>query len=377
MPCHLCPRPLHFSPMLAPPLAFIYHERYGGRGTAHHRLSESWKRYEAILDLSVELGLDVRFYRQSVASDADLRRVHTQPYIDWVRQMDLRAEGFLDRRDTPAYRGIFHRAAVAVGGTLLGVRLIADGVALRAFNPGGGLHHARAAATSGFCVFNDLAVAVRWLMDERGIQRPLVIDVDGHHGDGTQEIFYDQPILTVSLHQYDGRFYPGTGAVEEIGTGAGIGYNINVPLPRRTGTGPYLRAMDELILPVARAYDPDFILLQFGADAHWMDRLVSLRLTAQDYGALMQRFLTLAEETAARGRLMIAGGGGYNPDAVVRSWAIALATATGQPERTRHLHDDLSQAKPGDSQREAEAHATIDRAKAIHLPRWLPQRATA
>lgn len=352
------------------PLAFIFHERYGGRGTAHHRLSESWKRYQAIRDLSVELGLPVRFFRQSVASDGELRRVHPQRYIDWVRQMDLRDEGFLDRGDTPAYRGIFHRAAVAVGGTLLGARLIADGTTTRAFNPGGGLHHAQAEATSGFCVFNDLAVAVRWLMAERGIRRPVVIDVDGHHGDGTQAIFYDEPVLTVSLHQYDGRFYPGSGGLEEIGEGAGRGYAINIPLPRRTGATPYLRALDEIVLPIARAYDPDFVLLQFGADAHWMDRLVSLRLTAQDYGALMARFVALAEGSAARGRLMIAGGGGYTPDGVVRSWGVALAVAAGTPERAYHLYDDPARAKPGEPAREAEAHATIERARALYLPLW-------
>lgn len=117
-------------------LAFIYHERYGGRGTAHHRLSESWSRYRAIRDLLRELPLPIPHYRQAVASDTDLRRVHPQSYIDWVRQMDLRDDGFLDHRDTPAYRGIFHRAAAGVGGTLLGVRLIADGVVPMAFNPG-------------------------------------------------------------------------------------------------------------------------------------------------------------------------------------------------------------------------------------------------
>ena len=352
------------------PLAFIYHERYGGRGTAHHRLAKSWSRYEAIRDLSVELGLNVHFYRQSVASDADLRWVHAQTYIDWVRQMDLRGEGFLDERDTPAYPGVFRRAAVAVGGTLLGVRLITDGVAQYAFNPGGGLHHARPDGTSGFCVFNDLAIAVRWLMAERGILRPVVIDVDGHHGDGTQLIFYEEPILTVSIHQYDGRFYPGSGAVEEAGEGLGEGYALNIALPRRTGSEPYLRALDEVVLPIVRAYNPDFVILQFGADAHSMDRLVSLRLTAQDYGALMERFIALANESAAEGKMMIAGGGGYTPDAVVRSWAIALSVATGQPERTRHLYDDLTQVKRGDPVREAQANKMIERAKAIHLPFW-------
>lgn len=352
------------------PLAFIYHERYGGRGTAHHKLAKSWTRYEAIRDLSKDLALNVQFYRQSVASDADLGWVHPPSYVDWVRQMDLRAEGFLDKRDTPAYRGIFKRAAVAVGGTLLGVRLITDGIARYAFNPGGGLHHAYPEATSGFCVFNDLAIAVRWLMAKRGIKRPVVIDIDGHHGDGTQHIFYQEPILTVSIHQYDGRFYPGSGAVEEAGEGKGHGYALNLPLPRRTGTVPYLQALDEVVLPIVGAYDPDFIILQFGADAHWKDRLVSLRLTAQDYGALMSRFISLANTSAAKGKMMITGGGGYTPDAVVRSWGIALSVATQQRQRTTHLDEELTEVKKGDPIREAQAYDMIERAKTIHLPFW-------
>lgn len=345
-------------------LAFTYHERYGGRGTANHRLAESWKRYQAIREAVVELELPVRFYRQSVATDEELRRVHPQSYIEWVREMDRRGEGFLDSRDTPAYSGIFKRAAVGVGGTLLGTKLIADGTTPIAFNPGGGTHHARASATSGFCVFNDLAVAVRWLMQERGYQRPVVIDIDGHHGDGTQSIFYHEPILTVSLHQYDGRFYPGTGRVDEIGERAGEGYALNIPLPRRSGAPTYFRALDEVVLPVVRAYNPDFVLLQFGVDAHWQDRLVNLRLLSQDFGSIMERFIALAQDTA-RGKLMIAGGGGYTPKAVVRSWAIALSVATGMPDKTRHLHDDPATAKRPDPDREIEAHRVIDEARQV------------
>lgn len=345
-------------------LGFIYHERYGGRGTAHHRLSESWRRYEAIRDAVIELELPVRFYRQSVATDRDLERVHTPEYVAWVREMDRQGEGFLDNRDTPAYNGIFQRAAVGVGGTLLGARLVADGDLPFAFNPGGGTHHARAAATSGFCVFNDLAVTVRWLMQERGYQRPVIIDIDGHHGDGTQNIFYDEPILTISLHQYDGRFYPGTGRLDEVGLGAGAGYAVNIPLPRRTGSVPYLRAFDEVVLPLVRAYNPDFVLLQFGVDAHWQDRLVNLRLLAQDYGSIMTRCMAVAHETAAQGKIMMAGGGGYTPQAVVRSWAIALSVAAGMPQLTLHLYDDPATAKAPEPEREAEAHRIIDAAVA-------------
>ena len=119
------------------------------------------------------------------------------------------------------------------------------------------------------------------------------------------------------------------------------------------------------MLPVVRAYNPDFILLQFGVDAHWQDRLVNLRLTAQDYGALMQRFIKLSHETAAQGKLMIAGGGGYTPEAVVRSWAVALSEAAGCPDKTLHLYDDLATAKRGDPDREADAHRVIDEALEI------------
>lgn len=350
-------------------LAFIYHERYGGRGLAHHRLARSWERYRATLEVAQALELPMRVFRQSPAADKFLQLVHSQAYIDWVRRMDLRAEGFLDHGDTPAYRGIFRRAAIAVGGTLLGARLVADGDAGVAFNPGGGLHHAQSERTSGFCVFNDLVIATRWLMQARGVRRPLILDFDGHHGDGTQVLLYEEPILTVSLHQYDGRFYPGTGSLNETGWGPGQGYCLNVPLPRRTGTAVYLRALDELILPVVRAYGPDFIIVQLGADAHFADRLVSLRLTTQAYAGIAERLLGLAAEFTG-GRLLICGGGGYTPEAVARCWGIVLATLTGCPERAAGLHDAPADVPPGRPESDAAALATLETAQRRLLPLW-------
>lgn len=350
-------------------LAFIYHERYGGRGLAHHRLARSWERYRATFELAQALELPMRVFRQSPAADECLRLVHTQAYIDWVRQMDLRAEGFLDQGDTPAYRGIFRRAAIAVGGTLLGARLVAGGDARVAFNPGGGLHHAQAERTSGFCVFNDLVIATRWLMQARGVRRPVILDFDGHHGDGTQALLYEEPILTVSLHQFDGRFYPGTGNLDETGRGAGHGYCLNVPLPRRTGTAAYLAALDELVLPVVRAYRPDFIIVQLGVDAHFADRLVSLRLSTHAYAAIAERLRALAAEFTA-GRLLVCGGGGYTPEAVARCWGIVLATLAGCPERAANLHDDPTNVPPGRPESDAVALATLVAAQRLHFPLW-------
>lgn len=350
-------------------LAFIYHERYGGRGLAHHRLARSWERYRTTFEMAQALELPLRLFRQSPAADGFLRLVHTQAYLDWVRRMDLRAEGFLDQRDTPAYRGIFRRAALAVGGTLLGARLVADGDVAVAFNPGGGLHHAQAERTGGFCVFNDLVIATRWLMQARGVRRPVILDFDGHHGDGTQMLLYEEPILTVSLHQYDGRFYPGTGSLEEMGRGLGHGYALNVPLPRRTGTAAYLRALDELVLPVVRAYCPDFIIVQLGVDAHFADRLVSLRLSTHGYAAIAGRLLLLASEFT-NGRLLVCGGGGYTPEAVARCWGVVLATLAGCPERTAGLHDDSAHVPPGRPESDAAALATLGAGQRLHFPLW-------
>jgi acetoin utilization protein AcuC len=351
------------------PLALIYHERYAGRGTATPRLAKSWSRYKSIFELCAELNLPIRHFRQAPPSDELLRLAHQPEYVEWVRQMDLRDEGFLDRNDTPAYRGVFRRAAIAVGGTLLGARLVADGLFTIAFNPGGGLHHAHADRTSGFCVFNDLVIATRWLMRERGVQRPLIIDFDGHHGDGTQALLYHEPILTVSLHQYDGRFYPGTGRVEERGAGPGEGYCLNIPLHRRTGPEPYLEALDTVVLPVVRAYQPDFILVQYGVDAHFADKLVSLRLNTWTYATITQRLLRLAQEYTG-GRLLVCGGGGYTPEAVIRCWGVMLATLAACPEDAAHLHDDPATIPTGNPVSDATSRETIVAAARLHLPAW-------
>lgn len=350
-------------------IALTYHERYAGRGTASPRLARSWSRYQSILALTQTMGLPIGQFRQSPATDPMLHLAHSPRYVEWVRQMDLRDEGFLDRSDTPAYRGVFRRASIAVGGTLLGARLVADGRARVAFNPGGGLHHAHAERTSGFCIFNDLVIATRWLMRERGIRRPLIIDLDGHHGDGTQALLYHEPILTVSLHQYDGRFYPGSGAVTEIGAGAGEGYCVNIPLERRTGPEPYLEAFERLVLPVAEAYQPDFLIVQYGVDAHFADRLVSLRLNTWSYATLTRHLLALADRWTG-GRLLVCGGGGYTPEAVMRCWGVMLATLANRPDLAAPLHDDPASLPAGRPSSDAASREMLATAQNLHLPRW-------
>ncbi|MFN8482071.1 MAG: acetoin utilization protein AcuC [Anaerolineae bacterium] len=310
-------------------VALIFHEIYRGRGFSP--VKASWPRYGAGYDLMASLGLigeRVRVIRPEPATDAELLLAHTIEYVARVRAADEAGVGNLDGQDTPAWQGMYRRATTAVGGTLLAARLTMAGDITHAFNPAGGLHHAQLDRASGFCVFNDIVVAVRALQREFGLTRIAVVDVDGHHGDGTQALLYDEPLLTISLHQYDGRFYPGTGRVEEIGRGAGRGYSVNVPLPRRVGDATYLAAFDAVVPPLLRAYRPEFILVQFGTDAHMGDPLVGLSLTTRAYAGLARRLHALGHELS-RGRLLFLGGGGYNPPSVARCWAILMAILTG------------------------------------------------
>jgi acetoin utilization protein AcuC len=311
-----------------------YHSLYDGRGFSSVR--RSWGRYRAARELFGALGLFevVEVVQPPPARPAELLAVHPAPYVEFVRRRDAEGTGFLDRRDTPAWHGVFDRALAAVGGTLEGARLIGSGRASHVFNPGGGLHHAHRERTAGFCIFNDIALAVHCLQQEFGFSRVAVVDVDGHHGDGTQELLYDQPVLKLSLHQYDGRFFPGTGAVDEVGWGHGYGYSVNLGLPRHTGDAHYRRAFRAVVPDALRAYRPQVIVLNFGVDGHFGDPLVRLSLSTSTYREVAATVHQLAHELAD-GRLLICGSGGYHPLHAARCWATLLATITG------HLPDGV------------------------------------
>jgi acetoin utilization protein AcuC len=314
--------------------ALLYHELYDGRGFSP--ISASWRRYRLALDLMGGLGLRDRLQvvRPAPATEAELEMVHTPAFVRWVRERVASGEGRFDR-STPIYPGLYRRATVTVGATLLGARLIAGGTVRHAFNPSGGLHHAARERAAGFCVFNDVVVAVRALQREFGLRRIAIVDVDGHHGDGTQAELYREPTLYVSLHRYDGRFYPATGAAEEDGEGAGRSYTVNVPLPRRCGDGPYLYALRRLVPPLLRAYHPELIIVQYGVDGHYRDPLVRLALTTAAYAEIARLLHALAHELCA-GRLLVVGGGGYDPEATARCWAILVATLTGEAPSVDH-----------------------------------------
>lgn len=313
-------------------VALTYHERYAGRGFVPRR--SSWSRYALALRSFEEAGLfraGLRPYRQVAATDDELATVHTPAYLAYLHEMDARGEGMVDGRQitpsgpvalrgprsTPAYPGMFFRAAVAVGGTVLAARLVADGRVRHAFNPGGGLHHAHADRAGGFCLLNDVAVAARHVETRLGARRLAVLDVDAHHGDGTQELLSDR-VLVVSIHEFGARFFPGTGQADDRGAGLAL----NLPLARGDGDGAFLARLAEAEAAI-RAFRPELLILQFGTDAHADDPFAHLAVSDAGFAEVARRAHALAHEVCA-GRLVVLGGGGYEPATVARLWTAML-----------------------------------------------------
>jgi acetoin utilization protein AcuC len=270
------------------------------------------------------------------ATDAELRTVHTADYVDAVRSVSADPTALVDRRfglgteDVPIVPGMHEMARAVVGATLTAAELVASGRAHRALAIAGGLHHAHAAAASGFCVYNDLAIAIRWLQREHGY-KVLYIDYDAHHGDGVQSIFYSDPeVLTVSIHESGLYLFPASGFIDEIGDGEGHGFSANIPLEAQTEDGSFLAAFDAVVPELAQAFDPDIIVLQTGCDAHALDPLTHLRCSTVLFEQLVRRVVELAE-THCQGRIVATGGGGYAIHAVVpRAWALTWAALCGE-----------------------------------------------
>ena len=203
------------------------------------------------------------------------------------------------------------------------------GDARRALNIAGGLHHAHRNQASGFCIYNDLAVAIRWLQREYGA-RVMYIDYDAHHGDGVQWIFYEDPeVLTLSVHESGAFLFPGTGFIDEIGEGDGYGYSVNVPLEPHTHDRSFMTAFADLVPTIAAAFKPDVIVLQNGCDAHALDPLTHLRCSTRTFEECTRITCAVADEYC-NGRIVATGGGGYAIyDVVPRAWALVWCALRG------------------------------------------------
>jgi acetoin utilization protein AcuC len=268
------------------------------------------------------------------ATDSELSLVHSARYVDAVRRAGHGEAGAwwefgFGPGDNPIFPAMHEAAARVVGASLVAAEAVWSGRAEHAFNPAGGLHHAMAERASGFCVYDDPAVAIAWLLDH-GAERVAYVDVDVHHGDGPQAIFCADPrVLTISLHQ-DGRtLFPGTGAVGELGHGDALGTKVNVPLPPFTGDDGWRAAFEEIVPPLVEAFAPQVLVTQLGCDSHHLDPLANLSLTTAAYRYAAETLHELAHR-AAGGRWLATGGGGYQWARVVpRAWTTYFAEMAG------------------------------------------------
>jgi len=261
----------------------------------------------------------------------DLELVHDPGYIDVVMQASTDPDYFQSARgigpgDTPAATGLHEASLIVCGATARAVREVVAGHTDRAFAVAGGLHHAHHDRAAGFCVYNDPAVAIRMALRDNPELRVMYVDIDAHHGDGVEEAFErDANVLTLSVHESGMYLYPGTGRVGDIGKGAGKGTAINVPLPPYADDACYASVAEQVITPAARAFNPDLIVAQCGADAHRDDPLTHLGLTLTGYRDLIRSLIGTAEE-CTQGRIVCTGGGGYGTYSVVpRAWTLVMA----------------------------------------------------
>ncbi|NYG58899.1 acetoin utilization protein AcuC [Nocardioides daedukensis] len=270
------------------------------------------------------------------ATDELIGTVHAQHLIDAVRRLGEDPSGTdlehgLGSEDTPVFAGMHEAGARVVGASIEAARRVWTGQDLHSANLMGGLHHAMAGKASGFCVYNDIAVAVRWLLDN-GAQRVAYVDIDVHHGDGVERIFWDDPrVLTISLHETGEALFPGTGAVSDLGGPQARGSAVNIPLPATTGDGGWLRAFHAVVPQVLRAFQPDILVTQHGCDSHMDDPLSHMMLTIDGQRAAHQALHDVAHEVTD-GKWVATGGGGYAlVDVVPRSWTHLLAIVGGRP----------------------------------------------
>ncbi len=283
-------------------------------------------RGDMTLDLLRTLGHRVNPVEPVPATREDVLSVHEDYYVRRVEALsagkavpDCEEYG-LGTPDNPVFRGMDEAARWHVGGTLLGARLICEKGEKRVLQLGGGLHHARKNYASGFCIYNDLAIAIRYLTSH-GLW-VAYLDIDVHHADGVQQILFDDKrVLTISLHESGRYLFPGTGEIHELGSGLGRGLKLNLPLEPFTEGESYLDVFDQVVPRALRQFKPGVLVVQTGADAHYDDPLADLMLTTRDYEAIFRRILELAE-TFTSGRALFTLGGGYSLRATPRIWAM-------------------------------------------------------
>jgi acetoin utilization protein AcuC len=324
-----------------------------------------------------------------VAADAELGLVHTERYLDAVKRAGRGEPGDwfrfgLGPGDNPIFPGMHEASARVAGASLVAAEAVVSGDAEHAFSPAGGLHHAMPERASGFCVYDDPAIAIAWML-RHGVERVAYVDVDVHHGDGPQAIFWDDArVLTISIHESGRYLFPGTGFTDERGGGRAEGTKVNVPLPPGTSDEGWLRAFVSVVPELVREWAPDVLVTQLGCDTHRTDPLAHLGLSTRAYREAAARLHELAHE-AAGGRWLATGGGGYQWARVVpRAWTIYFAEMAEREVADRippdwlelagresgmTVPDRLSEEAPASGDDLATIEGVVERARGAVRPR--------
>ena len=322
----------------------IYDPIYLEHDTGSH--VENSQRLVAIMSHLGEAGLinQATTFPPRLASIEELEMVHAPEYISKIKIVAERGGGWLDP-DTVMCPKSYDVALYAAGGLLTAVETVMKGEVDSAFalvRPPG--HHATRNRAMGFCIFNNVAIAAKFALVNFNLERVLIADFDVHHGNGTQETFYADPkVLYFSTHQYP--FYPGTGRIGETGTGEGEGTTVNFPMTAGWGDEEYLRAFNEVLVPVARRFQPQLILVSAGFDPHWADSLAMMQVSITGFAQMVTVLKKLADELC-QGRLIFTLEGGYNLQVAASSVKATFDVLLGNPEIVDPLGKS-SARKPG------------------------------
>lgn len=285
---------------------------------------------------------NVEILQPEPLTDDLLLTIHAKEYLDAVRRISETGLGEISI-DTPGFLGIYENASITSGATVTGVRAVSSGKVDHFLSPTGGFHHAKFEWGGGFCIFNDVAAAA-FELKSLGHQRILIADFDVHHGNGTQTYFYNDPgVMQISFHEDPEWMFPHDGYIEDIGEGAGRGYNINMHFPMDSCDGVYRYAFDELVPPLVDFFQPEFIIFLPGFDAHYKDRLAHLNLTT-DIIRYITSYFHKAAHKHSHGRLGVLAGGGYTNESFKWGIGIVMSVLSGHnyepPKQEPPFEDD-------------------------------------
>lgn len=303
---------------------------------------ENARRLEAIVSHLEQTGLKQQLtaIKPRPATIAELSLVHREEHISHIREVAQQGGGWLDT-DTVMSASSYEAALYAAGGVIKATEAVMDGEVDSAFalvRPPG--HHATPRRAMGFCLFNNVAVAARYALARYGLEHILIIDFDVHHGNGTQEAFYDDPqVLYISTHQHP--LYPGTGSISETGDGAARGTTVNIPLPSGCGDDEYEQVFTRIIVPAAERFNPQLIMVSAGYDLHWADELALMQVSISGFARMIEIIRGLADELCD-GRLVLSLEGGYHLEALAASVKTTFDVLLGKAG----VDDPLGQPSP-------------------------------